>query len=126
MKDNRPVNLSLTTVKFPITAIASILHRISGVVVWVGLGLFLAAMGCALYSPESFAEIKTCLTTHCFAKFALWGLLSALAYHSVATLKHVVQDLGYFEDFAGGKMISWASLIIGAALSIWVGVAICL
>ncbi|MGL4718829.1 MAG: succinate dehydrogenase cytochrome b556 subunit, partial [Kluyvera intermedia] len=31
VKKQRPVNLDLTTIRFPITAIASILHRVSGV-----------------------------------------------------------------------------------------------
>ena len=38
-KDTRPVNLDLTKFSFPITAIASIMHRICAVISWVGLGL---------------------------------------------------------------------------------------
>ncbi|MGL4928928.1 MAG: succinate dehydrogenase cytochrome b556 large subunit, partial [Plesiomonas sp.] len=34
----RPVNLDLKTISFPITAIASILHRVSGVITFIALG----------------------------------------------------------------------------------------
>ncbi|MCH1448834.1 MAG: succinate dehydrogenase, cytochrome b556 subunit, partial [Litoricolaceae bacterium] len=36
MSRERPVNLDLTTFSFPITAIASILHRVSGVILFFG------------------------------------------------------------------------------------------
>ena len=35
VKKQRPVNLDLQTIRFPITAIASILHRVSGVITFV-------------------------------------------------------------------------------------------
>ncbi|MGL1161857.1 succinate dehydrogenase, cytochrome b556 subunit, partial [Vibrio parahaemolyticus] len=37
----RPVNLDLTTIRFPVTAIASILHRVSGVITFVAVGILL-------------------------------------------------------------------------------------
>ncbi|MEM8593918.1 MAG: succinate dehydrogenase, cytochrome b556 subunit [Pseudomonadota bacterium] len=126
MKDNRPVNLNLTTVAFPITAIASILHRISAVASWGFLGVFLMYLGCALSSPEQFNEVKAALSDGCWIKLLLWLGLTAVAYHSVASLKHVIQDFGFFEDFAGGQLISWATLVLGGLLSVLAGVAICL
>ncbi|MDA8602687.1 succinate dehydrogenase, cytochrome b556 subunit, partial [Gammaproteobacteria bacterium] len=36
MKDTRPVNIDLTTIRFPLTAILSITHRITGVIIFVG------------------------------------------------------------------------------------------
>jgi len=54
MSDNRPVNLDLGTVSFPITAIASILHRICAVISWVGLGFLLCALCYVLSSPEDY------------------------------------------------------------------------
>ncbi len=35
VKKQRPVNLDLQTIRFPITAIASILHRVSGVITFL-------------------------------------------------------------------------------------------
>ena len=36
MSSERPVNLDLTTFRFPVTAIASILHRVCGVILFFG------------------------------------------------------------------------------------------
>lgn len=124
MKGDRPVNLDLTKVRFPITAIASILHRVSAVIVWVGLGFLLCALCTALESPEGFQKVQTALQENFFAKFVLWGLLTALAYYCAGTAKHLIQDLGFFEEFAGGKKISWAAILIGVALSVYAGVKI--
>ena len=124
MKDNRPVNLDLTTVSFPITAIASILHRICAVIVWVGLGFYLIALSSLLSSEESFAEFQTLMETNFLAQFIAWGLISAFSYYCTGSIKHVIQDLGYFEDFAGGKLISWAAIASAGLLSIFAGVAI--
>ncbi|MEX7656203.1 succinate dehydrogenase, cytochrome b556 subunit, partial [Pseudomonas aeruginosa] len=41
MKKQRPVNLDLQTIRFPITAIASILHRVSGVITFIAVGILL-------------------------------------------------------------------------------------
>ena len=37
VKKQRPVNLDLKTIRFPVTAIASILHRVSGVITFVAV-----------------------------------------------------------------------------------------
>ena len=124
MKDNRPVNLDLTTVSFPITAIASILHRICAVIVWVGLGFYLIALSSLLSSEESFAEFQTLMETNFLVQFIAWGLLSAFSYYCAGSIKHIIQDFGYFEDFAGGKIISWVAIASAGLLSIFAGVAI--
>jgi hypothetical protein len=41
VKKQRPVNLDLKTIRFPVTAIASILHRVSGVITFVAVGILL-------------------------------------------------------------------------------------
>lgn len=62
MKDNRPVNLDIGTIKLPITAYASILHRISGVVLFVAVGILLWMLDASLASEESFNSLKQGLT----------------------------------------------------------------
>ena len=53
-KKQRPVNLDLRTIRFPVTAIASILHRVSGVITFVAVGILLWLLGVSLSSPEGF------------------------------------------------------------------------
>jgi len=121
--DSRPVNLDLTKFSFPVTAIASIAHRVCAVISWVGLGFGLYALGAAS-SPESFAQLQDLLSNNFIAQFVAWGLMSAFGFYCLGTAKHLIQDLGYFEEFSGGQMISWATLIGGGVIAILAGVAI--
>jgi succinate dehydrogenase / fumarate reductase, cytochrome b subunit len=124
MSDNRPVNLDLGTVSFPITAIASILHRICAVISWVGLGFLLCALCYVLSSPEDYYVLANALNTNFIAQFVAWGLLTAFGYYCAATVKHLIQDFGFFEDFAGGKCISWVAIAVGIVLSVLAGVLV--
>jgi succinate dehydrogenase / fumarate reductase cytochrome b subunit len=124
MSDNRPVNLDLGTVSFPITAIASILHRVCAVISWVGLGFLLCALCYALGSREDYNVLATALDNNFLVQFVAWGLLSAFSYYCAGTIKHLIQDFGFCEEFSGGKAISWAAIIAGVILSVLAGVLV--
>jgi succinate dehydrogenase / fumarate reductase cytochrome b subunit len=120
--DTRPVNLDLTKFSFPVMAIASILHRITAGIVWVGLGIALYALCTATESAEGFANIQQALSSNFLAQFVTWGLLSSFGYYCVATLKHIIQELGFFEDLNGGRAISWLVIVLGVIATIAAGV----
>lgn len=83
----RPVNLDLKTIRFPVTAIASILHRVSGVITFVAVGILLWLLGTSLSSPEGFLRASAIMNSF-FVKFIMWGILTALAYHVVGGVRH--------------------------------------
>lgn len=124
MNNTRPVNLDLATVSFPITAIASILHRICAVISWVGLGFLLLLLCHSLASEEQYNSVVELYKTNFLLQFFSWGFLTAFGYYCMATAKHIIQDLGFFEDFAGGKFISWTAIILGVVLAVLSGVLI--
>lgn len=124
MNDKRPVNLDLKTVSFPITAVASILHRICAVITWVALGYLLLLLYQALGSETQFDELSELLQSNFLLQFINWGFLTAFGYYCMGTIKHIIQDFGFFEDLPGGKFISWTAIILGIALSILAGVFI--
>ncbi len=121
VNSQRPVNLDLRTIKLPITAYTSILHRVSGVILFVGLAVLLYALDKSLASAEGFAQVKECLTRP-LAKFVTWGLLSALLYHLVAGVRHLIMDMGIGESLEGGKLGSKLVIVISAVLIVLVGV----
>ena len=124
MNKARPTNLNLLSISFPITAIASILHRVCAVIVWVGFGFLLAAASIALQSEEGFNSVAEALNNNFLVQFVAWGLATATGYYVTGTLKHLIQDMGFFEDFAGGKFISWTAILLGIVLSIVAGVVV--
>lgn len=121
VNSQRPVNLDLRTIKLPVTAYTSILHRISGVILFVGIAVLLYGLDKSLASEEGFAEVKECLTSP-LAKFVIWGLLSALLYHLVAGVRHLIMDMGIGETLEGGKLGSKIVLVVSAVVIVLVGV----
>jgi len=121
VNSQRPVNLDLRTIKLPVTAYTSILHRISGVILFVGLIVLLYGLDMSLASEESFEELKACLTSP-LAKLVTWGLLSALLYHLVAGIRHLIMDAGVGETLEGGKTGSKIVIAVAVVLIVLAGV----
>ena len=122
MKKQRPVNLDLSTIKMHPAATASILHRVSGVIMVFAIGILLWTLSLSLSSAEEFNQIKA-LLDGLFFKFIIFGCLSALTYHVLAGVRHLFMDLGHFEELASGnasaKAIIIAWLVISAIIGVW-------
>ena len=123
MKNNRPVNLDITTIRFPIAALASLTHRITGVGLFVAVGFLIWALATSLESPAGFNTVQTVMT-HFLAKFIAWGTASFVLYHLIAGIKHLFMDAGYFETKESGALVSkivFILTIIGMVLlGVWV------
>lgn len=124
MEKKRPVNLNLLTIKFPCTAIASILHRISGVILFLCIPLMLGVLAKSLHSEAEFASLQQCLTTP-FAKLVIWLFLAAIIYHLIAGVRHIVMDMGIAETLKGGRAGAYIVMILSAILIILVGIWLC-
>lgn len=118
----RPVNLDLGTIKLPITSYVSILHRVSGVIMFFTLAVFLWMLDTSLASEQSFNDLAA-MFANPICQFIIWGSLAALAYHAVAGIRHMIMDFGVGEDsFASGRNSAWAAMIVAAlviALITW-------
>lgn len=123
VSDNRPVNLDLFTIKQPLPAIVSIGHRISGILLFVGIAGLLCIFDESLESSESFNALQVYLSGS-LAKFVLWAVLAALIYHFVAGVKHLLMDLGIGETLEGAQLGAKIVLGISAVLIIYAGVCI--
>ncbi|AWY01272.1 succinate dehydrogenase, cytochrome b556 subunit [Marinomonas primoryensis] len=122
MNKKRPVNLDISTISMPVTAIVSILHRITGIILFVGLAFLFYAFDLSLESQEGFDQVVNALQTSFLAKFIIWGVVSALMYHFVAGVKHLFMDLGHFEELESGRSAAVANLVIAAVLIVLAGV----
>ena len=112
-KDSRPVNLDIGSMKLPITAYVSIMHRASGVVLFALSVLMIWALDQSLASEQSFIALGATLSSP-IAKFLIWGTATALTYHSLAGIKHIIMDFGYGESMEGGVL--GARIVITSAI----------
>lgn len=119
VKDTRPVNLDLTTVKFPLPAITSILHRISGVALFFGIGVVLYLLQLSLESEAGFERV-TELFRATPVKLMVWLILAGLLYHLIAGIKHLLMDWGFGESREGalrGAQVTLILALVAAVLS---------
>ncbi|MCW8398502.1 succinate dehydrogenase, cytochrome b556 subunit [Legionella sp. PATHC038] len=121
MNKKRPVNLDLGSLNYPPMAIASILHRISGVVLFLLLPIMLYIFGQSMQSEESFTQVKS-LLSHPAYKMILWAFGAAMIYHVLAGIRHLVMDMGFGEHLNAGRRSAVLVIILAIILSIFLGI----
>ena len=87
MNKKRPVNLDLGSMKYPVTALTSILHRLSGILLFLCLFVMLYALGKSLSSEEGFNEIKGMLLSP-LGKLIAFPKLSPHKYQTILTVHY--------------------------------------
>jgi|TARA_B110000093_G_scaffold121494_1_gene130227 succinate dehydrogenase / fumarate reductase cytochrome b subunit len=125
-QNSRPINVGigdLLSFKWPVTAISSITHRVAGVLLFIGVAFMLYALDLSLSSEQEFIALKEMMVSP-LGKMITWGLLSALGYHFVAGIKHLLMDMGVGETLEGAQFAAKTTLFFSAVLialaAIWV------
>ncbi|MBU1439241.1 MAG: succinate dehydrogenase, cytochrome b556 subunit [Gammaproteobacteria bacterium] len=121
MKKQRPVNLDLTTISMPVTATASILHRVTGVAMFFALIFVIWAWAVSLSSAEGFNLVKEVMTSF-IAKFIAWGTITMLLYHLIGGVRHLIMDMGHWEELESGKLSAQITIALWLVLSVLAGV----
>jgi succinate dehydrogenase / fumarate reductase cytochrome b subunit len=120
VKDKRPVNLDLSTIQLPLAAWASITHRISGVIIFVGTAFLLWALDTSLSGEAGFNSVRD-LGSSFVSKFIAWGILTALAYHILAGCKHLLMDFGIGESREAAPKGAKLVIIFTGVLAVFIG-----
>ena len=123
-KDARPVNLDPRTISLPITAVVSILHRVSGIGLFLFLPLLLCALNCSLKSADSFAKLQAFLQT-VGGKGILFLFIVTITYHIVSGIRHLIMDMGFLESVTAMRATAFtvfglSGVIIIALTGVWV------
>lgn len=121
MKDNRPINLDLFTLKYPLPAITSLLHRISGFFIFFGMALLLYLLELSLQSEAGFGLVVE-LLNNVIVKCLTWAVLAGLLYHLIAGIRHLLMDLGIGESLQGGVLSARLTIVFSAMAMIVAGV----
>ena len=92
---------------------ASITHRVSGVVLFLLIPVMLWIFQTSLASAEGFADIFTSP----LVKFLAWIFVAALGYHFVMGFKHLFADMGMNEELNSGRTATFIGFVLAA---LWV------
>ena len=98
-------NIGLTDLsryRLPLAGILSILHRISGAIMFLLLPFVLLLLDKSLMSEISFAHFKG-IASHWFVKLVILGLVWAYLHHFCAGIRHLLMDVHLGVDKETGR-----------------------
>ena len=121
MKTARPVDIPLTSFKFPLAALASITHRITGILLFVGLAFLLYLLDESLTSPQGLDNARAVLSMP-LPKLLLIAIVATLIYHFVAGVRHLLLDFDIGDTIEGGKLGAQLTIAVSAVLIVVAGV----
>lgn len=107
---NKPVYLNLFQLHLPLTGWVSILHRLSGALLFVLLPLGVWAFSVSLTSEAGFARVSSYLSTP-YTKALVLFIVAALAQHFFAGLRHLAMDAHYAMGLRAARATSIGVLL---------------
>jgi len=113
----RPVFLNLLRICLPPSGWVSILHRISGALLFLGLPLGVWALSVSLSGEAGFRSIAERFA-HPLARLSLLLLLWAFAHHYLAGLRHLALDVHWGTDLQHARRSSLAVLLAAGLVTL--------
>lgn len=113
----RPVFLNLARIELPVGALTSILHRITGVCLAVGVPFAVYLLDLSLRGPQAFAKVTGLFGNLAF-KITTVFLVWALAHHILARIRHLLSDVNVGSTLHGGRRSAWQVNTGGLALAL--------
>ncbi|MCU0898310.1 MAG: succinate dehydrogenase, cytochrome b556 subunit [Burkholderiales bacterium] len=123
VKKKRPVWYNLNLLDLPLAGFVSILHRISGALLFLLVFFLLYLFDASLASPERFDGARA-VVAHPLAKLVLLGLLWAFLHHFCAGIRYLFLDLHKGLDRETAKKTSAAVMAVSLALTAVLGGAL--
>ncbi len=120
IKKKRPVYLNLAQIRLPLPGFVSILHRISGALLFLA-GVWLLFMLDRSLSSEAGFETVRRYAGFTLVKLALLGLIWAYCHHFCAGVRYLLLDLDKGADLATARMTSWIVLAASLVLTAFLG-----
>ena len=112
----RPKYLDLLRIRLPLPGIISIMHRMSGAVLFFALPLLLYWFQQSLTSVATFSALKAAFS-HRLAKIIVLGLLWGFFHHLCAGLRHLALDMHLGNGLTAARRSSAIVLIAGVLLT---------
>ncbi len=123
LRKNRPLSPHLSIYKPQLTSVLSILHRITGAYLYLGLSTLTWVIFAMVYFPyclEGLAQsIYSNLITKYLFKFLLLGWTFSLFYHQLNGIRHLFWDVGKGFDlktvYASGRLVLAGAVLLTLA-----------
>ena len=116
--NNRPLSPHMDIYQYQITWTVSIMHRITGVAMTLGLILIVAWLVAAAFSPGLFSLIDGVLRSW-IGMIIIFGSLWAFWFHFLNGIRHLFWDLGYGFNLSTVWRSGWVVVLGSIILTIF-------
>ncbi len=113
----RPVHLDLPKIKLPIGGIVSILHRATGIYLFISLPFLLSLFGQSLQNAAGYTAASETLHT-VWGVLLLFGLLWSFLHHLLAGIRYLLIDVDLGVEITQARQSAWVVSIAGPILAI--------
>ncbi len=110
---NRPLSPHLQVYKLPLTGIISITHRMTGVMLSVGLIFFVYIVSATANGQDGYAAMQAVMNMW-IVRLIFWGFIYALFFHLCHGIRHLIWDTG--KSFELETLNQYAMIELGASL----------
>lgn len=124
VKQKRPVFLNLWQIRFPVTAIMSILHRLTGILLFLAIPLFIYTLQLSLTNEAGFQAVVSYFDFP-LVKLGLLFLVWSLLHHLLAGIRYLLLDIDLGIEHQQAKLTAWA-VIVSALVLLLLFAGICL
>jgi succinate dehydrogenase / fumarate reductase cytochrome b subunit len=124
MNKKRPKHLALHKIKLPLPGFVSILHRLSGILLFLTLPLLLWLFQLSLRSIETYTQLTT-IFQYPLSKIVMLGLLWAFLHHFCAGIRYLALDLHLGSSLAQARFSSKLVLGVSLLLTVLIGAWLC-
>ncbi len=122
MQKQQPKYLDIPKIRLPIPGIVSILHRLTGIALFVFLPVFLWLFAGTLSSESAF-ETYRAVVAHPLVKLVLIGLLWAYLHHALAGIRFLLLDIDKGLELAtaraSAKLVAFAAPVLALIMGVW-------
>lgn len=108
---SKHIYLNLFLIDFPFTAITSIIHRISGLMLFLVIPFCLYFFKLSIESESAFETTKIIISQF-HIKTIIYIVYLMFLYHLINGIKHMIMDFGFFESKEGSRKLSIASTVL--------------
>jgi len=119
-KKKRPLWFNLSPFNLPVPGLVSIFHRVSGLLLFLGLVWFLFLLDMSLASEAGFERFQA-YVAHPVVKLSLLVLLWAYLHHLCAGVRHLFLDIDKGVELATARATAFAVFAVSLALTALIG-----
>ncbi|MDP2828882.1 MAG: succinate dehydrogenase, cytochrome b556 subunit [Sulfuricellaceae bacterium] len=121
MRRSRPVYLNLFKIRLPLPGVVSIMHRVSGALLFLLLPLLLYVLQLSLASEQSFSQVQNGFRLP-LVKLFLIGMAWGYLHHFCMGLRYLALDLDIGTDLPQARFSSWLVLAVSIGATLLIGV----